>query len=335
MIDAESYVFDFEKEVEQAFETFPQLRRNTIFMDATDTPLKPYFGSEETAQHPALKRLVKDLEDWFHEGGVSVRLAASIKQSSWLHGILLSPHSLIIDPPDIDRARAKDHEMGHVLGANDPFLSEIYQENVADAFSAIRRFHCFGNDPQALSLVSLFRSHKVVAHNNPSYLTMPTINQIISDSKFIDFESMSPEETIEAAKNYAVIYTPSVLEEQAAFEFTSKIKHLWHNGSTKNYVELLASTALSSSNPFIFEAFGKSIIRPFINNPEGVTLRGEHIQFDEKTRNNFRDQFAARAGQLGLYDIASEMNENKAEMLTSATVSASARVQASFSVPTY
>jgi len=151
------------------------------------------------------------------------------------------------------------------------------------------------------------------------HLTTPTINQIISDSKFIDFKSMSSDEIIKAAESYAGTYTPSVLETYAALNFASKIKHLGHNESTKKYVELLTSTALSSSS-FIFETFGMSIIRPFINNPEGVTLKGEHIQFDEKTCDQFRDQFAARAGKLGLHDIVAELEGNKADMSLSIPV---------------
>ena len=46
MVDAESYVFDFEKEVEQAFENFSQLRNNTVFLNAADTQTKLHFGSE-------------------------------------------------------------------------------------------------------------------------------------------------------------------------------------------------------------------------------------------------------------------------------------------------
>jgi len=156
MADAESFVFDFEKEVGQDFETFPQLRGNTVFMDAADTPLKPCFGSERTKMHSSLKRILLELNKWVQKGGGSIMVAACNKQSSWLHGILLSPNNPIIDLPDVDCARAKDHEMGHVLVADDSVLPEIYQENAADAFSAIRHLQRFGNNPQALSLVSFF-----------------------------------------------------------------------------------------------------------------------------------------------------------------------------------
>ncbi|MFH1158926.1 MAG: hypothetical protein V1721_08660 [Pseudomonadota bacterium] len=340
MTDAENYVFDFEKEVEQYFIDFPQLRATTVFVDTSGNRRKACFDIEEAAARcPAFAEILKEIKYRIQDRAGSISYDGQEPEfRGEYNGVLLDSRNdpILIYPPDVNRAYVLDHEAGHIL--TKWTKSNIYHGNAADAFAAICHLRRFGNDPQALSLLSCFRSYEMISYGETSHLTTSAVNQIIRDSQFKDFKSMSPEETIEAAKNYAVTCTPSALEAQAALEFSFEIKHASKSkGSVKSHVELLASTALSSSSPFIFETFGVSIIKPFLLISDGATLRGEHIAFDRETREKFCDKFIERAHQLGLHEIAAELGKIRADALTPAPEADSKACPASepFAKPPY
>ena len=151
---------------------------------------------------------------------------------------------------------------------------------------------------------------------------MPTINQILRDSKHINFKSLSPEETIKAAKNYTKKYAPSCPEIAAAERWTKVTHGMTSFYSNENFVKQVASAALSTSDRISFR-LGVSIIKPFLNNPEGVIVEGVCIQLDNKTREKLRKQFINLAQQLNLPEIVRELKENTASFFIQTGITAS------------
>lgn len=313
------YSFDFEKEVEQAFNDFPQLRSSTVFVDA-EQPSEIHSRSGSAMRDYAATDISSQIEKWIKEKKSSVVFHASFG-SSVFHAVLLNErHDIsIIYPPDVNKAFTLDHEMGHALTAWPN--SEIGWENAADAFAAIRHLQRFGNDPRMLVVLSCFRSYETADRDNTSHMTMPVINQIISDSKRFDFSSLSPEETVKAAEDYAREYTPSLSDEKYALSFAHTALPFYRIlRSKKRRLEFMASTALTTPDRFSFQ-IGLSAFRPFLD-PEGAMLEGRHIKFDLKTREKFRAAFVERARYFWLDGLASELEENKADMLAAVSTPA-------------
>ena len=317
-----NYKFDFEKEAEQAFGTFTRIRKNTIFVNGASHPIEPIFGSEETIMHPALISLLKKVKKRIQEKkGSSETGVRIVNKNDWLYAINLNfenDTSSGIYPLDVDYVYTLDHELGHVL-LNYLFMNnKNHIESAADAFAAIRHLQRFNNNTQALSLLSCSRSYNMAYLGRTEYMTTPVIDQILKDSKHIDFKALSPEETIETAKNYTRKYTLSYPEIAAANNW-AKTTHafLAHSPSNENFIKKIASTALSTPDHVSFK-LGLSVIQPFLDTPEEVIIKNIHIQLDKKTREKLREQFTNRAQKLKLPEIVERLKEKvPASIITS------------------
>ena len=155
-------------------------------------------------------------------------------------------------------------------------INALYEENVADAFAAIKILQFSDNNLQVLSLLSCLRLYEMAYfHGDTDHMTVPMINRIIEDSnkQQIDFISMTPEQVLKAAEDYAKKYTLIETEKKDAHEFAIKaIPSSERDESIDTYMTSMVRTALSSS-PFILREFGMPIFRAFINKPEGAVLR--------------------------------------------------------------
>lgn len=202
------FAFDFRQAARKAVHDHPEIRKNTVFVDAAK---KDYIAS------PRVLQKLYDDDDAFDELQETVRVARRLKTSfsdtiyldhnRYLKSVVFhSDRHRLYDPvnKDIDDITTFDHETGHVLS---PEAQGTAGENTADAYAALRHFQRFDGQKTDLTYAAWKRSVIFITSGQTSHLTTFTLDKIIIDRETANFVSLSPAETAALAKAYAKAHT--------------------------------------------------------------------------------------------------------------------------------
>lgn len=264
--------FDFNKEVAQAYNDFPQLCEDTGFIDLSDPSRIILRAGQNGKAARRLRRKLKRIGS----------CKAKVKSQTGEIFNLVAFHPkrrLKVLSGDACKFRTLDHEIGHCLISGD---GPIFNENAADAFAAIRSLQRFGNI-EDLILLSAARSYNLMTIADGEHLSSPMLNQIIKDSEHIDFKSLSFEETIQKAKDYADKFTPTEETFSVFNGLRGSIISSWFLGkkwTIKHNARRAFRRGARKNSPLATEV-GASLIRPFLS-PEGAVFKGKLIKFSPK-----------------------------------------------------
>ena len=276
--------FDFNKEVARAYDDFPQLRNHTAFVDFADPSLTIIQSNQQMTMSKRLKRNLKKIGSCVYP----------VKSTSGKEFNLVSLHPkkrLNVLNENTDKYKTFDHEVGHCLI---PGRKTIFRENAADAFGAIRYLQRFGRH-EDIAIVSAARSYYLMKDADWKHLSSPLLNQIVEDSKSFDFKSLSPEETVQKAKNYAERFTPS---ENDMDTFSGmRINRLSRFLPKKWSIKYHSWKAFRRKGPLATEV-GASLIRPFLS-PEGADFMGKRVTFSPKEREKLQNRYQKSLARSG------------------------------------
>jgi hypothetical protein len=317
---AASLSFDFNKAAEKIRHDFPQLK-DALFVDSSNYDLAAL----------ELNKKFRTRNDMVHfqnklAAAKSYQEASATRYFSPLDTLIYHPNVLqdtgIADKRDFIQAMAVEHETGHLLvpDAMGGPSSTLYKECAADSFAAIRHLQSLGPNPDTSDLESWIwmRAFRVAQGGHPDHVTITALNQIVEDSKTIDFSKLTPEETIQAAEKYARTYAPSEDDlEQSMSAYKGKSFKLYSGAPIGNIanIEKFISTALATSNSFVFQ-IGAQAFEPFLH-PEGFTFKGIEIALPKEKREELRDALAEKAKEFKLFKLMEKILENKADIVQS------------------
>lgn len=201
--------FDFNKAAQKALKDHPQLKNKVMFFDAKNDNWKN--AAELLLQKEASEEDVKDLARGVREAR---KLKTSFCQALELdNGKSLTvmvfhsdKHPLFGTKSEMtDDACTFDHELAHALT---PKLEGTPSENTADAYAVLRHLQR-GGDGEDMDYCGWKRAAIFIKSGTTSHLTTFTVDKILCDSQTADFMSLSPQETLAVAKDYAKKNTPS------------------------------------------------------------------------------------------------------------------------------
>lgn len=202
--------FDFNEVARKAVHDHPELKKDILFVDATNDNLiatsatMAKLEDDEDAQDELQKtvRLAKRLQTSFAQ-------SIMIDRKKTIQAIVFHPDRYpLFDQHDrtIDSLATIDHELGHALCPDDDRLAG---ENIADAYAVLRHLQRFDGQVTDIGYAAWKRAMTFIMAGHTTHLTTFTIDRILLDSRSADFISLTPAQTVAIARDYARQNTPS------------------------------------------------------------------------------------------------------------------------------
>lgn len=282
--EPQPYVFDYDGEVAAFYRDWPEMKKKIFFIDASTLPANLLRGAETDEDEVAA--LLVCNEDLFlrienvHKEGLGVSLKYD-DNGGYDCAILKMPRSgvSLLGPdaaPAVMAVFSFDHEVGHLLceGGQDVFNQ---MECIADAYAVIRHFQCFEKKEAAsIGKLAEMRAVEMFLSRDPSHFSSPVIEKILADSAKMDFSALTPAETAEAARQYAVdhAFQPQFVKLMArnigAFDCKTETVKYEYADMLKKLYDFVMSTCV----PEEFR-WGAAALRAFLNGE--VTIGGTRL----------------------------------------------------------
>jgi hypothetical protein len=209
--------FDFNAAAEEAYRVYPQLAKNSYFYDVA----QDHF----IAKSGLLKKLsrISDLGFRKPRPGALTSYINPALLGHRIQGFFYIPSDDL--PLKIGGGSfAFDHELMHMLKPNPRIPKEWYLDDkkytrdiphiilkgemAADAYAVIRHFQRHGIEGDEIPALEKFRYDQALQSNVFDHMTSPVIAALWGDRHKVDFISLSPEQTLQKAWEYAEKYTP-------------------------------------------------------------------------------------------------------------------------------
>lgn len=269
-----SLSFDFNKVARKALQDHPELKKDILFVDATN--------DNQIASHSTLTALDDD-DDAQYELNKTVSLAKKL-QTSFAQAIMIDSKKTIkalVFHPDrhplfdqnnriIDAIGTIDHELGHLLSPN---ADRAYGENVADAYAVLRHLQRFDGQTTDIGYAAWKRAMVFIMAGHTSHLTTFTIDRILLDQQSANFVTLTPAQTVAIARDYAKAHTPSqnALSRLSNDFKTARTKQISHN----LFHEIARITLVADVNSDTFHLGARALL-PLMTGKR-ITLNGHSI----------------------------------------------------------
>jgi hypothetical protein len=166
-----------------------------------------------------------------------------------------------------------DHELGHLVikdpslaGENEQYKDTI-KESIADAYALIRHYQRYGTQSKHrnATIDPWARAGALILNKDTTHFSSFMLDEIIKRKDIIDFSKLSPHQTAELAKRFAVEYTPpsSVVNRTARKLKPVKAAYLASRNSDE-WLKVLAKITLDhKTDPYTFKLCAK-ILRGYL-----------------------------------------------------------------------
>lgn len=298
-----SVVFDYEAEVRDFYQSYPDYKDKLFFFD----------GSAEKLVYPATDTARQKAEDILLSNP-DVRAALRRTQKRGLSRacnypdagyrcIMMSTakrrHSLpsIFGSKD-RRAREMiyvlDHEIGHSIcegGIGEP---RNRAECIADTFAVVRQLQRFGNKTPGLeTLLSVRAIELVFRDDDGNHFTAPVLEKVLEQRDRIDFGMLSPEETVDMTTRLVRQHRPPQERIKQLSEHFSAFKKRFPElaSGAKGIVHDLVNTVLETQDPMAFH-WGHRALNAFMDGK--VYCRGKKVLLSAQDTKDLPDKLAEK-----------------------------------------
>lgn len=209
-------VFDYEREVAQAWRDFPEAKNKVFFFDASAGAKFIYPADEvekaEALQLFRLQNVQGDIDAAYRTHGRN-----SFCQP-WNKGTRLiclytekHQHDLVdrAAPVAQELALVFDHELGHALIPDGIGLAagRNRHECIADAYAVIRHFQRYGADSPVIDAIVANRSFDLVFRGwayGRDHFTSPVTEKILAQRHEIPWDNLTPQETADMTRKFVL-----------------------------------------------------------------------------------------------------------------------------------
>ncbi len=259
-------VFDFEREVAQAWRDFPEAKGKILFFDAS-AGVKLVHPAEAVEKKEA-ECLIKSLDN----------VQSRVKRHASWHGrnsfcqpyadgsrflfLYMEKHAHDV----VDRAAPLaqettfifDHELAHAVVPDGLGAGLNRQECIGDAYAVIRHLQRYGADSPTIDAIVANRSFDMIFRKfgyGRDHFTSPVTEAILAQRYDIDWNSLTPAETAQKAREFVLenemdAETLYALEKNF-FKLHDKAKAI-EEGKTAP-IRALAKKVLATDSPDVFK----------------------------------------------------------------------------------
>lgn len=290
-----TFAFDFRAAARKAVYDHPEIKKNTIFVDA---------ANDDYIAAPRVMQKLDDDDDAYDELKKTVRTAKRLKtsfsdtifldQKHYIKSVVFhrDRHTLY-DPENraIDDVGTFDHETGHVLS---PETQGTLAENTADAYAAIRHVQRFDGQKTDLEYAAWKRSVIFITSGQTSHLTTFTLDKITIDRATAHFVSLTPAETAAIAKAYAQTHTP---DENRLKTLARDFRAARDKKVTEaTFLRIAAITLRADPSSDTFYMGARALMTPL--NRANVKLDGKTIRLKDPKWDAIRDKLDKKTASL-------------------------------------
>ncbi len=311
------YVFDYQAEVENFYDAFPQ-HNDLDFIDLQSgdfitTKNRPLSSFEQLTDPQQIDSCKATFKKEFADGAK--------KQNSCLFtegdykAVLLNNRSVRVLPPEQEKAFAFDHETGHAVCTYGARASNRHlAECVADSYATIRHYQRFGMESTSIENVLYYRTFMTFVNANETYFTVPALLQVMQDAAYVDFQSLSPEDTATLASRYAAKYAmQTAVISDMPLKILSRISnenaHEQNNDVVRGFFKAISSTNSPDTlhwGSFAFEALVEGMLFP----ASTISFNGQEWQ-DMANSLKQKNEAMQRQGSLFLGIDQKHMNPQR------------------------
>ncbi len=277
------FAFDFEREVEQVWRDFPWAKNGVVFVDLRKTDV--IYPGNPLKEKMMLQDLNNNMNLHFAmQHGRAAKSSFYVKRDfGWDNHVFLyteeQPQGLMDTPRGI--IRDFDLMFGRAVAvgeSDDPGL----KPSILEAYSLIRHLQRFGADsPAAENIFEGSALKFAFGKNDRNWFTDPVLEQILARRHDIEWNNLTPAETVRLARRFAEKYKPneSTLENLDGLfkKFQGREVEL-RNADTAPLREL-AQDILSTDNSDFFK-WGAKALKPALEGRMaktcGIVLNGEY-----------------------------------------------------------
>ncbi|MDD9899471.1 MAG: hypothetical protein OXT65_00650 [Alphaproteobacteria bacterium] len=318
-----------EQSAENLFHDYPQLRGNTLFIDATESQRSgtlKLIGPQDPGT--PVSRCLDDPESLDHLKSfatTALRKGNSYASDDFagIRVCVINADAYVRTLPQKDHAVAADflvnHEAGHILiehaTASDKTNDELKEAN-ADVFGVNRTLATHGLTSFHEKLPSI-RSHEAIVAGETSHLTSQVVEKALEDFRNgKNLKDMDPQALLQDCRD---ISAQMATNSHEGAEIKSAFFDIRGYGPSVNDPSPLAALTFAATKDDVSNfAFliGATAIKPYLT-PEGKERgNGERIKLDDNMRQNLGNELATEAGRRGLDKLAAEIRENMGSICT-------------------
>lgn len=204
----------FNAAVEEVHDIFPETRGRFCILNVVDQEIygRIYLENTRLPSYAALDKIIER----------EMRMADDSPTATFNHGARIlayrsRPGSDYMFAgtkarPEINLMAIFDHEMAHLLipGAigGHTLSQEIFSESAADVYSVLRSIQRFGAESPGAGTLAWARATNFINSGDPGHFTFFALDALEKMQDRIDFQALSPRETLELARRIALEHTP-------------------------------------------------------------------------------------------------------------------------------
>jgi hypothetical protein len=216
---ADAFVFDYAREVAQVWRDFPGTREKLMFIEATAGAklIHPdrFAGKEIAEQFVQENNLALYVERIFVSEGMRNSFCKPLRDGRKILFLVTEKH--VHDMVDHAAPLAQetifvfDHEVGHAIvpGGTHNDATANGAECAADAYATIRHLQRFDADSPTIDALVANRSFDFVFRESwygKDHFSSPVVEKILEQRYDIDWNSLTPAETVRMARKFVLEY---------------------------------------------------------------------------------------------------------------------------------
>ena len=217
-----------------------------------------------------------------------------------------------------------DHELAHLVIKDPPLEGENNQykdsirEALADAYAMIRHYQRYGTkDEYQNSIIDPWaRAGALTFNRDTVHFSSFMLDEIIKRKDVIDFASLSPQQTAELAKRFAVEYTPASSVVNRILRKLKPVQTAFENSpDSDEWLKVLARITLNPRNDSYTFKVCKKILRGYLDgriDMDGMSVDTTGAYWDD-IREKLRVAEAKHAQEDILFNIPLMKNAPRAK----------------------
>ena len=188
-----------------------------------------------------------------------------------------------------------DHELAHLVIKDPPLEGENRQykstikEAIADAYAMIRHYQRYGTkSTHQNSIIDPWaRAGALTLNKDTLHFSTFMLDEIIKRRNVIDFSSLSPQQTAELAKRFAVEYTPASSVVNRAVKKLKPVQGAYDRSpGSDEWLKVLAQITLDPNNDYCTFKLCKKILEGYLDGR--IDMDGRSVEASGADWDNIR-----------------------------------------------
>lgn len=294
-------VFDFKKNVAEAYAMFPQIERSVFFVDVKADKL---VHSDPAIRQELLAAINQDdevraklnLEIKNHQRSKSSSCMQVDTGAGKVFFLLLylekDMQSAFNRTHQLDQNQhlVFDHELAHAV-ISSAHGGDVKSESIADSYAAARHYQRYGIKTQTIETLMMRRTALCFFNEDPDHFTSPVLEKMIKLKNKIDFKRLNPAETVALAvrvarKNRVKPKTLASLSRQ--FKKVSKIP-LGGEALVKEFARMTLAQRTTETAKWSAQA-----LQAFLDKKIFINDGGKRVSFETKSWQSIRHRLTEK-----------------------------------------